>query len=170
MLIEILSHTPLWVFGLFISLLVLGVKQSRGRSVKAHMIFLLPIGMLILSFVGLTSSFGLSLMPVLLWVTSLLLLSYINFRFFPLRSLQHDKVENKYQLQGSWIPLVLMMAIFFTKYLVGIASALNPNLLLSLQFIVVLSMLYGIFSGIFIGRAISIWAVSHKQTVACRTI
>jgi hypothetical protein len=162
MFIQILAHTPLWVFGLFVFLILLGWQQSRDRVVKNQVIFLLPIGMLILSFVGLTSSFGLSLLPVLLWTTSLLLLLYINFRFFPLRIVQHDKVENKYQLQGSWTPLILMMAIFFTKYLVGVASALKPDLLVSLQFVVVLSLLYGTFSGIFIGRALSIWAVSRK--------
>lgn len=166
MLIEILSHTPLWVFGLFIFLLLLGLRQSRSRSVKTHMIFLLPLGMLALSVTGLISSFGTSLLPILLWSLSLSLLLYLNFRFFPVRGAQHDKVQNKYQMQGSWTPLALMMAIFFTKYFVGVASALKPDLLVSLQFIVMLSVLYGIFSGIFMGRALSAWAVSRKQQVA----
>jgi hypothetical protein len=165
MLIEILSHTPLWVFGLFVFLIVLGLQQSRARIVKTQVIFLLPIGMLILSFVGLISSFGTNPRPILLWTLSLLLLGYLNFRFFPLRGAKHNKEDNKYHLQGSWTPLALMMAIFLTKYVVGVASALKPDLLITMQFIVLLSILYGIFSGVFIGRALSTWSLSRKQQV-----
>jgi hypothetical protein len=70
-----------------------------------------------------------------------------------------------YHLQGSWTPLALMMAIFLTKYVVGVASALKPDLLITMQFIVLLSILYGIFSGVFIGRALSTWSLSRKQQV-----
>ena len=42
MVIQILSHTPAWVFALFVFLIMLGVRQNRARIVQALVRFLLP--------------------------------------------------------------------------------------------------------------------------------
>lgn len=163
MFVEMLSHTPLWVFGLFIFLIMLGLQQSRSRTVEAKIIFLLPIGMMFLSFMGLISSFGVSLLPILLWASSLLSLVIVTYRFFPLRSVRYNQAHKLFHIQGSWVPLALMMAIFFTKYFVGVVSSLKPEIVTSVVFTVLLSSLYGVYSGIFMGRAANILKMSIKQ-------
>ncbi|WP_416306447.1 DUF6622 family protein [Neptunicella sp. SCSIO 80796] len=163
MLIEILTHTPLWVFGLFVLLIYLGWQQSRNRTVKSHVIFLLPIGMVALSYFGMLTSFGTAIMPMTLWLASLALTAIVLAKFFTAQGVNYDPTHGKYSINGSWIPLMLMMAIFFTKYTVGVLSALNPEMLHHQTFIVVCSVLYGGFSGIFIGRAYNIWCVGRKS-------
>lgn len=54
-----------------------------------------------------------------------------------------------------------MMAIFFTKYLVGVAVALNPEFIELNPTIVICSLLYGGLSGAFASRAITIARASY---------
>ena len=63
-----------------------------------------------------------------------------------------DRDAGTIHQRGSWIPLALMVAIFFTKYTVAVVSAMHPELPHSLPFAVGVTALYGVFNGVFIGR------------------
>ena len=156
MILEILAHTPAWVFALFTFLLVLGWQQSRSRTVKLSIIFILPLGMLLLSYFGVISSFGLRPTTISLWFTGLLLATGLGFYLLPVNGASYNPHASKYKIPGSWLPLALMMGIFFSKYLAGVLSALNPDLMEQNIVIYAASLLYGGFSGIFLARAISI--------------
>ena len=67
MILQILSHTPIWVYGLFFVLLVFGLIQTRTRTVRKLPALLLPAGMLALSLWGIYSSFGLATIPLAAW-------------------------------------------------------------------------------------------------------
>jgi len=56
MLMQILTHTPRWVFALFAVLVVLGLSQIAGRHATLRRVTLLPVAMLALSFYGVASS------------------------------------------------------------------------------------------------------------------
>ncbi len=165
MLIEIITHTPLWVFGLLVLLVYLGWQQSRERVVNKYVIFLLPVGMVALSYFGMLSSFGPNFLPITLWLVSLLVTALIVVTCFTVHGVTYDSNQARYTIQGSWFPFGLMMAIFFTKYAVGVVSALSPDMVNNQIFIVLCSLLYGIFSGIFMARAYSIWHVSRNNVV-----
>jgi hypothetical protein len=85
--IEILVHTPIWVFGLLGFLLFLGWQQSKNRTVKKNIIFILPIGMLFLSYFGISSSFGVLLLPMSLWIFGVFLAAFVSYVFFPFAGL-----------------------------------------------------------------------------------
>jgi len=155
---EILVHTPKWVFGLLGLLLFLGWQQSRDRTVKNYLIYMLPVGMLFLSYFGVSSSFGVLLAPIGLWILGLVLSAFIFSYMFVVSGVTYDTENSRYTVPGSWIPLGLMMAIFFTKYIVGVLSAVNPVLLEEPAVIYFCCLLYGVFSGVFVGRAVSMWA------------
>ena len=53
-----------------------------------------------------------------------------------------------------------MMAIFFTKYFVGFAVARELSIVNDHIFIVLLSLLYGAFSGIFLSRGFVMFKAS----------
>ncbi|MEY4589555.1 MAG: hypothetical protein RL497_1631 [Pseudomonadota bacterium] len=158
MIIEILRHTPKWVFGLFVSLLFLGWQQSRTRVVKKYVIFILPVGMTFLSYFGLESSFGASILTVGLWFLGLILTAYTTYIFLPNPGVFYRRQDASFDIPGSWLPLMLMMAIFFTKYSVGVLATINPELLGLSSVIYFCSIIYGGFSGVFIGRAFSVWS------------
>ena len=163
MIIEILAHTPPWVYALFVGLSLLGWQQSRSRKVKQFVVFLLPIGMLALSFVGVTSSFGYDLFNIFIWFVGICLCTLLGLKFFPSSSALYQTETRSFIVPGSWWPLVFIMAIFFTKYAVGVISSINPDLLKNISVALTLSLLYGVFSGTFFTRAIRILKIKYKD-------
>ena len=63
LIVQILSHTPIWVFALFVMLLAFGLMQSRTRTVSLTPALQLPAGMIALSLTGIYFSFGFRTMP-----------------------------------------------------------------------------------------------------------
>jgi hypothetical protein len=161
MLMQILMHTPKWVFVLFAALLWLGVRQSLPRRVKLKRVMVMPIAIVILSIWGVLSGFGDSPLALLAWVAgaglSALLLG------FPLPAgTRYDAVSGSFWIPGSIVPLVLLMGIFFAKYAVGAALAMHPEIAHRNDAAVAVGVLYGIFSGIFIVRALRLWRLSKQ--------
>ena len=98
---------------------------------------------------------------VRLWFIALVGTSYAVAEYFPVKGASFDSNKESFFIAGSWLPLILMMAIFFTKYVVGILNALHPSIIVSTGFVISCSLIYGMFSGIFAARAISVWRVIH---------
>ena len=74
MLSQIISHTPTWVFGLFFGLLLLGLVQTKQRTVKRYTIYILPLAMFIFSGIGIASAFGFSGVTIVSWLLGITLL------------------------------------------------------------------------------------------------
>lgn len=154
-MVQILQHTPVWVFVLFVALIALGLQQSRDRKIKPFVLLFVPLGMTALSYGSLVSSFGPQLALQLLWLAALLTAAAAIGAYLPVRRAQ---VHQGYVfVPGSWLPLGLMMVIFFAKYTVGVMSALAPELVKTTPFVLACTLVYGAFSGIFAGRALAIW-------------
>lgn len=150
---ELISHTPTWVFAIFFTLLVLGFIQSKERIVKVKTIFILPIAMITFSFFGIFSVFGISILAMILWIIGLVIALIIGLKLAYPKFVSFSVQSNKLTIPGSWVPLFFMMAIFFTKYFVGFAVARKLPLVNEHMFVVLLSLIYGAFSGIFLSRS-----------------
>lgn len=162
MVLEILMGTPAWVFGLFIVLVMLGFQQSKGRTISRGLIIPLPAGMILLSLAGIFSSFGVSPITIGLWGASLVIVTLFSIKYLPVKGVRPDAGTDRIIVDGSWLPLVLMMAIFFTKYFVAVFTIIQPGIVTSTQFTLACCIVYGIFSGIFSARAISMWKAANS--------
>ncbi|MCJ8294622.1 MAG: hypothetical protein MJK15_09465 [Colwellia sp.] len=159
---ELISHTPTWVFAVFFTLLVLGFIQSKERVVKVKTIFILPISMIIFSFFGVFSVFGLSLVTISLWFLGLSITLVAGLKLAYPKLVSFSVQSNKLKIPGSWTPLLLMMAIFFTKYFVGFSVARELPLINEHLFLVSLCLLYGAFSGVFLSRSFVMFKISKS--------
>ncbi|WP_105181544.1 DUF6622 family protein [Pseudoalteromonas sp. T1lg21] len=159
MIIEILTHTPLWVYGLFVGLIFVGWQQTRERHVKQPTLLILPLGMLALSFFGATSSFGYSLTIMLLWLAGVLSSTIIGLLLFSASSASYQAQNASFKVPGSWWPMIFIMAIFFTKYAEGVLTSIKPELFANAALVLSLATFYGILSGTFIARAIRVLKV-----------
>ncbi|HWT72140.1 MAG TPA: DUF6622 family protein, partial [Oxalicibacterium sp.] len=56
--------------------------------------------------------------------------------------------------RGSRLPLVMMMAVFFTKYAASVAVSVAPLLRQDTLFACIVCGLFGVFNGWFIGRLV----------------
>ena len=72
MLVQIITHTPTWVFGLFALLLWLGGRQLRAGQVSLVRMAIMPVAMAGLSVYGVWSAFGDSPLAALAWALALL--------------------------------------------------------------------------------------------------
>lgn len=156
MILEILRRTPVWVFPLFLLLLYLGYAQSRTRPVGTARLAVLPVLMPALSLYGLWSVFGSNRIALACWLAALLLTAVSMRAIGAPRGVTYSPDARAYTVPGSWWPLTLIMAIFFTRYAVAVALAMNPSLPHLALFTVVVSVTYGLPSGFFVGRALNI--------------
>lgn len=163
LLIQILKHTPLWVFGLFFGLAYIGYLQSKSRRVSRHRLAVLPIAMLCLSLLGVWSSFDAHLTAFASWTCAWVAVVMSSLALAPPRGAAYSVESKLFTLPGSWVPLALMMCIFFTKYAVAVARALNPGASNSLVLIAVICTIYGICSGIFFARALRVARIARPS-------
>jgi hypothetical protein len=154
MMSQIISNTPKWVFILFLALLALGISQMRLQSKSKKRVLIIPIVMLILSFLGVVSAFGKAAMPIAAWAAGYITLVSLIGRGFPSRGNGYNLETKRFTIEGSAVPLGLMMSIFFLKYFVGASLGMNAELTHNAAFPITVSFLYGAFSGVFAGRAL----------------
>ncbi|AIY44043.1 hypothetical protein LT85_4885 [Collimonas arenae] len=152
MFAQIISHTPLWVWALLAFLVYRGILASADREVTLKKLSIIPLVMLALSWQGIASSFGITPLTTACWLLAAgvtAALSWVLFR--KSRVVAYPERGVVFQ-RGSWLPLVLMMGIFLTKYIVGVLLAIHPSLAQDPAFTAVVCTLYGIFNGMLIGR------------------
>jgi len=65
---------------------------------------------------------------------------------------------------------MLMMGIFLTKYVVGAALAMHPELRQQAAFGLVIPVLYGAFSGVFAARAVRLWKLAIRTDAMTATV
>jgi predicted dienelactone hydrolase len=156
-LLDIIKHTPKWVFGLMVILIVFGVIQSRTRKVSAILAFSLPMFMLFLSFNGVVSNLGWKGAILGSWALGLLTATYVLLKLMNRNKVKWDIESGKYLLQGSWIPLVIFMGIFLTRYVLGVAIAMDADILHQPFIRSFASAVLGALSGFFVVRLIFYW-------------
>ena len=160
-MMQILAHTPAWVFGLLVGLMILGLQQTRNRQVNRWLAYLLPLGMVILSLVGVASNFGVLLLPASLWLAGLCAMGLLGYQLFPVKHIRYFADSNCFYIPGSWVPLMVILAIFFTKYVVAVLLALGNPITVQVAFMPVLCVVYGVFSGYFVMRALCLVRASR---------
>lgn len=160
MIIDILTHTPTWVFVVFGLLLVVGIRLSRPTRVAMPRLLIVPVAMAALSVLSLVQTFGATSAGVAVW--ALLAVGGVALGcVLPRRSdVQYSSADHRLTVPGSWLPLILMMTIFFTRYTVGVLLAMHPDLASSLSFTIAVATLGGLTSGTFAARAARIVRVA----------
>lgn len=151
---QILSNTPLWVWGLLAGLVVLGLTQVRNRTAGLPRIVILPLALGAFSLWGTLSAFGATPAVVIAWTLAAGATLYAVLRRPVPAGTRYDGVARQFHLPGSWVPMVLILGIFLTKYAVGVTLAMRPELKVHADFTLAVALVSGAFSGIFAGRTV----------------
>lgn len=159
---QILSRTPTWVFALFVGLLAFGLMQTRTRTVRRIPALLLPAGMIALSLAGIQSSFGFAPLPMAAWAVALAVAAFVGYARFRDERVRYDAMAKAYFVPGSWVPLAVIMAIFFAKYVYAVMNALHAAAISTTSFVVGLSAVYGVLSGYFAARALNLIRLTRQ--------
>ena len=142
-------------------LVFFGVVQSRTRQVGLGRVTILPVVLIGLSLSGIWSTFGRNEyagFAVAAWLAAVSAAVLANrFAKWP-RNVVYTAATRTFLVEGSWLPLAVMMIIFFTRYAVTVTLAINPGLSSSPWLATGVSFAYGLMSGAFLARALRIFS------------
>ena len=170
MLTQIIKNTPLWVWGLLAGLITLGVHQSSARVASLKRVLILPAIMCSLSILGTVSAFGMVPSAWLAWWLGAFGLFALVLVIRLPAGTTWDSTGRVFTLPAAWSTMLLILGIFLTKYAVGVALAMKPQLAQAEVFSQTISLLYGAFSGIFLARAARMWRLSLHPEMAYRLV
>ena len=154
MILQVLESTPLWVFVLFFGLLAIGIAQSRPRSVTPARVAILPSAFIALSLYGVLSSFGPHATELIAWGSGIGAAVLAGRAMKPGAGVRWNESTHSFEVPGSWVPLTLMMTVFFARYAIAVSMAMRPALAHEPLFGIVASLAYGLLSGVFLARAL----------------
>ncbi len=160
MILDILRHTPLWVWSLAAGLLALGLVQLRERRLPPWRMWLLPGVLLAMGLWSLSQSFASPWLAIAVWAKAVALAAAVARRMPPPAGLRREGTT--LVLPGSALPLVIIGAVFTLRYAGGVALALHPAW--RADTVVALSMAasYGAISGLLLGRTIATWRAATR--------
>jgi len=169
MLVPILKRTPPWVWGLLAALTLLGLSQARARTASVARIAFMPIAMTALSAWGLASAFAGSPQfgsVLLAWSGAAAIAVGLVTPMAAPAGTRYDASSRQFRQPGSWVPMLLILGIFLTKYVGGIDLAMQPGLVRNSDYALATAALYGLFNGLFIGRAARLWRLAYRPASA----
>jgi hypothetical protein len=161
-ILNVLTHTPPWVWILLTVLIALGLRQARDHSVTVQRVLLQPLILGTLSLAAASSSFGLhwSVQPA--WLLGAALGWALNRRLgLPRRVQPLD--GGRYLIGGSWAPMLTILSIFVLRYTAGAALAIVPTLATEPGFAAAASLLYGLPVGLIAARAAHVLGAGRQQ-------
>lgn len=163
---QTLQHIPLWVFGLLIGLIGLGLLQTRTRQLRKRRLLIVNIALTVFTLVGVVQQWWHTpwlTLGLLSWAASCALVAWALGQGSEPIGASYDAVTQRFTVPGSWLPLALFMAIFASKFVVGMLSATAPESLHSLNAAIGISAVYGLFSGVLNGRALRLLKLPTRQ-------
>ncbi|MFA9217063.1 MAG: DUF6622 family protein [Sphingomonadaceae bacterium] len=166
MLQQIISHTPTYVWAILAFLIYRGVQACRDRVTSLRGLFIIPLVMLVLALQDLAVKFGLNGLTAGLWLLGLTAGAVLAWQLIDAGRIQVNRADGTVVQRGSVLPLLLMLAIFLTKYSVAVLFAVLPALHQSSAFLAVVCVLFGLFNGIFAGRLARYLSVWRQPTAA----
>ena len=159
-----LSHIPLWVFGVLLLLVLLGVRQSRDRLVTPLYMGAIALAMLGLSLFGVVTAFGPNAVPLLAWAVGVTAVVGLGRAVLRPRGMQ--AMPGAILVPGSWVPAGLMLGIFMAKFFLGFATGLGLPIVRQPGFMLAASLVFGAFSGAFAVRALVVYRFARDQALA----
>jgi len=166
---QILMYTPRWVFGLLAGLVVLGLIQMRTRQVPVNVSFIMPVAMMLMSAIGTLIDLGFTWATILFWLIGATGVTTLILRFSVKSIPIYDQSTGKLTLQGSWIPLVIIFAIFCTRYALKISMGMQLTVVKEFYFVPAISLILGSFSGYFIAQGICYFRAVKQTTKIAKT-
>ncbi len=154
MLIQILTHTPFYVWAILAFLVQRGMIAMRDRDLELRKLVMIPAVMLVLSLQDMNAKFGLGGLALAAWALAaagMALLAGLA-GLAGGRRIEAGNVPGHVRVLGSRLPLVMMMAVFFTKYVASVALSVAPQLRHDTLFACAVCGLFGVFNGWFAGR------------------
>jgi hypothetical protein len=157
---NVLVHAPLWVWPLLAALIWLGLRATRPRRVAGSALFVWPAVMAVLTVFSLASTYGGAPLALASWLAGMaaaILVGRLSGR--GAAGARYDAATGRFALPGSWVPLMLMLAVFASRFAIGVARARTPQLVDTPAFLAAVGLVLGALSGTFTARTLALAAL-----------
>lgn len=159
---SILGRTPVFEWVVLAALVLLGWYQSRPRTVSLGGVAVVPIALALVSLAGVYLAVGISLLAVAAWLGGMGIAVVMNETLILARGVRYSANTRKFEIPGSWLPLVFMLAIFCTWYAFVVVKLLHPDVPYRFEWIVGLGIVQGFLSGVFFGSFIRMYRIARR--------
>lgn len=149
--LTIIKGTPLWVWAILCYLLFIGIKSIKTNIIHLPKLFIIPLILLAMKYKTFLSDDAL--------VFCLTITGGIIAGFFINKgsAIKIMRKEGTVEVPGSYGTLTMLLSFFIVKYYFGYLRSADADLFL--KYSIIETMISGVFSGYFIGRALS---YTHK--------
>ncbi|HEX3141355.1 MAG TPA: DUF6622 family protein [Rhizobacter sp.] len=152
---QILIHTPLWVWLILALITAIGLRQAVAHTLPGKRLVALPIVLAGLSLYGAAGAFGVHAGVLTAWLLGAALAALASHALVRPGQAQHLGA-GRLAMPGSLGPLLAMWSVFAVRYVSSVTLALHPGWNHGTWFSLVVPMVYGALSGLFMGRALRI--------------
>ncbi len=143
-MVDIIRNTPIWVWGILVYLLYVGIQALKPRIVTLDKLIFLPLALIALKFKVFLSP---DAWIYLVGLSAGLFAGFVKVRNSPIKVLKDIK---SIQIPGSSSLIIILLGIFVMKYFFGYLQATDPVAYIRyFDWELVLS---GILSGYFTGQ------------------
>lgn len=159
----ILTHTPLWVWGLFAFLLIRGCAALSEREMNIRRLFVLPLVFLAWGIWGLKQEFNLNLASLTGMIGGLaagILAGWILWKNQP--RLKSKPGTEMIIRSGTPLTLMLIITAFGTKYCMMAWLTLHPGAHYSALFSFLFGFITGTVDGVFWGGTLNLFLSWRK--------
>lgn len=162
-IVEIIRHTPLYVWVILAALVALGAMQLRDHHIPRGRLVFAPLGLALFSLWGATLAFGVRPTVIVAWASGIALALFAN-RWLRWPRKVHADAAGGFALRGSPWPLVAMLAVFTLRYAVAVTLVFHHEWASHAGFSLGIALLYGALSGLFTARALRILASAPRYS------
>jgi len=149
-IVQILQHTPLWVWGILAAITLLGALQWRNHEMTRVRLLIAPIGLGGYSLWSAAAVFGIDAAAA--WLAGMALAFALNHKLQWPRAIQVIG-DGRFALRGSPWPLLLMWTLFLLRYALTVTLVFQPTLAQQVAWVIGAPLVYGTLSGLFAARA-----------------
>ncbi|HEH9398149.1 TPA: hypothetical protein SIA35_000085 [Aeromonas sobria] len=163
LLSNIITGTPIWVWGVFAVLVTTGVNALRDREMDIKGLFIMPLFFLLWGGTSVINE-----LAFLFWGLAAMLVGLIagygaGWFFSSVRpQLKHKEGTNLIIWPGTPWVIVFVIITFFIKYTLNVFLNMEPGLRFSLWFNVIFGVLSGLISGVLWGRTLNLY-LTYRQ-------
>jgi hypothetical protein len=161
----IIHGAPIWVWVLLVVLLLRGFKALNSGTAPLGRLAIVPLIFAGGGIAHLVSDPLAGWPAVIAWMTASLVGIAAGVSIASRSRFIVDPIANTVMLPGSPLPLLLMIAIFATKFWLGFEMATVTDASLLGIYVVIGAAVSGVVAGVFTGRFITYWRAMSARRV-----
>jgi len=148
----ILTHTPIWVYALFVFLVSRGLKALKPGEVTLTKLAIVPILLTVWSVHDLVRIYGISATSVTPWAGAACIGALIGWLLIHSKVVKIDRVRGVIARPADVTVLPLVLLTFAIKYALGVVGVVAPELLMDRAVWYFDLTFSGLVAGIFVGK------------------